>query len=550
MMMKNSFKKYQNYIVYGGFILVFLLLIILATHNQVDRALAGGGWNSTQIAIPFGGGGVAWYAVFIMTGLLFGGILAYLEFKRAQIDTNILWDGLLYAIPLAILGTRLWYVASDILKSVGEGRFSQNQFIVNPLLILGITNDGVQLAGLAIHGAIVTVVIFVYFFAKRKKISYWFVLDVVGPGFLIGQSMGRWGNFINRELKGPAIDSLSWLPRFISDRMDFGAGENGVNLIPQDAVYHHPVFLYESSWNILGLIIILVLRHKKIFKLGDIIAFYLVWYGIGRIPNEILRIMESTLGGEPLAVGGVSISILTSAALIVGGVLVFVLKRVYAKDLGYYVDYGKKAILFDLDGTLLDTHEMVSTNVQLTFKKFLPKVKLTDGDLNKFFGPTLEQSFSPYEKDPKKIKEMIKYFREQNVTGHEKGVKPFNNADIVLSTLKERGYLIGVVSSKTRHFVELGLEQNDLLKYVDVVIGHDDVINHKPNAEPVLKALEKLAVSKDKACYVGDHPNDIISAKSAGVVSIGVSHSVHYEDLLIEKPDYIIDDLDKMLEIY
>lgn len=544
--MKSSFEKYKNYLVYGGFALVFLLLVFFSTFNQVDRAIQGGGWNSTMTvgSLP-----IAWYAVFIMTGLIFGTILAYFEFKRADVNTEILWDGLMIFVIVGILGARLWYVFSDILKSLSEGTLSSNTFINNPLEIIGISPNGFQLAGLAIHGGIVFVFVGLIFFTRKKKISYWFLMDIVGPGFLIGQAMGRWGNFINRELKGPVISNLNWLPSFIRERMDFARGVNTVNT--GTPVYHHPVFLYESTWNLIGLIIILALRHKKKFKLGDIFAFYLVWYGVGRIPNEALRIMESSLGGEPLAVGGLSISIMTSIGLIIAGVLVFFLKRKYNKGLPYYDEYGKKAVLFDLDGTLLDTYDLIVRNTTETFAKFLPNLKLSDKELKAFFGPTLEESFSWYEKDPKKVTAMIKYYRERNRVNHEtNGPKAFNNATLALKTLKEHGYVLGVASSKKREFVELGLKQNDLLQYIDVVIGSDDVTKHKPDAEPLLKALAHLGVSKENAVYVGDHANDIIAARNAGMKSIGVSFSIHYDKLLEAQPDYVIDDLEKLLEIF
>ncbi|HHY96529.1 MAG TPA: prolipoprotein diacylglyceryl transferase, partial [Acholeplasma sp.] len=401
--MKNSYKKYEKYIIGLGMILFFMLLVFLATYNQFDRAKAAGTWRATYLAVNFGdGNGIAWYAIFIMTGVIYAVILGYLEFKRAKINPDILWDGLLYTLPLAIIGARLWYVFADILKSMSLGQLQNNAFIREPLLIFGITNQGLQLQGLAIHGAIVVTVVFLIFFTRWKKISYWYVLDVVGPGFMIGQAIGRWGNFINRELYGPVMNFYQWMPNFIRERMDFALGDTMVNT-SQPPEYHHPVFLYESSWNLIGLIVIISLRHKRIFKVGDIISFYLVWYGIGRIPVELLRILESGLSGEPLAVGGLSISILTSIGLILTGVAIFLLRRFYFKSKdGYYTDYGKEAILFDLDGTLLDTKEFIFEIVVETFKKYKPEVKLTEKDLLGFFGPTLEESFSKYEENKEK----------------------------------------------------------------------------------------------------------------------------------------------------
>lgn len=550
--MKNSYKKYEKYIIGLGMILFFMLLVFLATYNQFDRAKAAGTWRATYLAINFGdGNGIAWYAIFIMTGVIYAVILGYLEFKRAKINPDILWDGLLYTLPLAIIGARLWYVFADILKSMSLGQLQNNEFIRDPLLIFGITNQGLQLQGLAIHGAIVVTVVFLIFFTRWKKISYWYVLDVVGPGFMIGQAIGRWGNFINRELYGPVMNFYQWMPNFIRERMDFALGDTMVNT-SQPPVYHHPVFLYESSWNLIGLIVIISLRHKRIFKVGDIISFYLVWYGIGRIPVELLRISESGLSGEPLAVGGLSISILTSIGLILTGVAIFLLRRFYFKSKdGYYTDYGKEAILFDLDGTLLDTKEFIFEIVVETFKKYKPEVKLTEKDLLGFFGPTLEESFSKYEENKEKRDEMIRYFRKINdKKHHQQGPKAFPHAKETLIELKKRGYVLGVVSSKRSDFVKLGLNQNELLEYFDVIIGMEEVNQHKPHPEPILAAIDALGISKNNTTYIGDHPNDILAAKNAGVESIGVAWSSHYEDLLGQKPDAVIETLDNLLHLF
>ncbi|WP_264229745.1 prolipoprotein diacylglyceryl transferase [Acholeplasma laidlawii] len=509
--MMTTFKKYQGYIVYGGITLLFLLLILIATFGTAP-------YSGT--AFELGSFSVQWYAVFILSGIISASVLAYLELTRYHQDPNILWDGLLVFVPSAIIGARLWYVLFNLDKYNGD-----------ILRMLDVTEGG-----LAIHGAIIVVVLGLILFAKKKKIDYFFVLDMVGPGFLIGQIFGRWGNFMNLELYGPVIDNLNWLPPFIRDNMNIGGA------------FRHPTFLYESSWNLLGLILILVFRRKKQVKIGDIISFYLVWYGIGRIPTEILRMNSGV--PEPLMMFNIPTSIATSVGLIIAGLAIYLYRTLKVKNRIAYDDYGRKAVLFDLDGTLLDTIDLIYKNITATFKVHFPNKKLTDEELKAFVGPTLDESFGWYEKDNKKLQAMIKTYREINEVNHKVKVESFENALIVLKTLKEHDYLIGIVSSKIHKFVKLGLEQNDLMQYVDVIIGSDESPKHKPDPLPINMALERLNVSPSNAAYVGDHPNDILAAKAANVKSIGVGYSVHYEALLGAKPDVVVDNLEKLLYIF
>lgn len=227
-------------------------------------------------------------------------------------DTNILYDGLLFALPIAILGARIHYILF-------------NWSHVETFLDIFAVWKG----GLGIHGAVIATLIFLIFYSRKKKISFWFIVDIVVIGFLIGQIIGRWGNFMNQELYGPVIEQqwlINVLPGFIKDQM----------LI--NGFYRHPVFLYESLLNLVGLIIILVVRNKKILKVGEILSFYLIWYGIVRIPIETLRLQSGT--HEPLQLNGLSVSILISSAFIISGIVLFTIKRIKHKELPYYSEYN------------------------------------------------------------------------------------------------------------------------------------------------------------------------------------------------------------------
>lgn len=304
-------KNKQAIYLYGGALLAFMLLITIAVSSlngsPMDSSLD---QFDNRTALDLGFAQVAWYATFILTGIIIGGTLAYFEFKKLGWNTEILFDGLLYAVPLAIVGARLYYVIFDPTPNY-------NNFID----VINITEGG-----LAIHGAVITTLIFVIFFTKKKKISFWAMADIIAIGFLVGQIIGRWGNFMNGEAHGPAIQSqfiLNLLPNFIETNMTN----------PVTNITYHPTFFYEGLWNFLGLVGLLVTRRFKLFKVGDMIALYLIWYGLGR------GLIIEPLRQDPLYIFGLKANIVLSLVLFAGGgVLLLILKRVFIKDQKYYVE--------------------------------------------------------------------------------------------------------------------------------------------------------------------------------------------------------------------
>lgn len=314
MKMINIWQKYkQPILLYGGLFLGLMLLIVLAnvtqtTHPYQTTALHLGSIGSFELAIQ-------WYALFILYGISAGGILAYYEFKRLNIDTNILFDGLLLCVPLSIVGARLYYVIFDPYPNYDSF-----------MDVINITNGG-----LAIHGAVIVTIIALIFFTRYKKVSFWVVVDVLAVGFLVGQIAGRWGNFINAEAYGPAIADgsfmLKLLPGFIKEQMTMS-----------DGLIHHPTFLYEGAWNFVGLVFLLFARRQRWFKTGDLLGIYLIWYGLGR--GAIIEPLR-TLGedGDALMMFGLPTNILLSfGVLMLGGFLVIILKHYLIKDQPYYYD--------------------------------------------------------------------------------------------------------------------------------------------------------------------------------------------------------------------
>ncbi len=468
---------------------------------------------------------VRWYAIFILLGVVLAVIAGVREGKKIGIPSEYIYTGVCIVLPCAILGARLWWDLFNIDK-------------IHSFIDVFAIWDG----GLAIQGGVIAALITIYFYCRYRKFSFYRILDVVAPGFLIGQICGRWGNFCNHELYGPIVkhpDFLKSIPIL---------GEN----MFIDGAYRHPVFLYESLLNLVGLVIMLLFRRKfKKLESGDLIGGYLVWYGIVRIFTESLRMNSGV--NEPLMAGPIPMSILTSVIFILCGIAFLVAKRFigprtnYAKLMETIKENKYDTVLFDLDGTLLNTRELINRSFVHTFEHFRPDHVLTDEELDSFFGPSLRQTFSRYSTDEQEIEEMIQYYREFNVSSHDEMVTAFPGAKSLIRTLARKGYKLGVVSSKKTDLVEHGLEIFGMRDKIKVIIGEEDVKNPKPDPEGILEAMRIL--DSKKALYVGDGVGDIEAGKNAGIDTIGVLYSDRKEQILAAEPTYTIHSLDQILAI-
>lgn len=468
---------------------------------------------------------VRWYAIFILLGVVLAVIAGVREGKKIGIPSEYIYTGVCIVLPCAILGARLWWDLFNIDK-------------IHSFIDVFAIWDG----GLAIQGGVIAALITIYFYCRYRKFSFYRILDVVAPGFLIGQICGRWGNFCNHELYGPIVkhpDFLKSIPIL---------GEN----MFIDGAYRHPVFLYESLLNLVGLVLMLLFRRKfKKLESGDLIGGYLVWYGIVRIFTESLRMNSGV--NEPLMAGPIPMSILTSVIFILCGIAFLVAKRFigprtnYAKLMETIKENKYDTVLFDLDGTLLNTRELINRSFVHTFEHFRPDHVLTDEELDSFFGPSLRQTFSRYSTDEQEIEEMIQYYREFNVASHDEMVTAFPGAKSLIRTLARKGYKLGVVSSKKTDLVEHGLEIFGMRDKIKVIIGEEDVKNPKPDPEGILEAMRIL--DSKKALYVGDGVGDIEAGKNAGIDTIGVLYSDRKEQILAAEPTYTIHSLDQILAI-
>lgn len=213
--------------------------------------------DPNPVAFSIAGQPIYWYGIIIGCGFLLAVTYVLRQCRRANIEENAVLDFLLIVTPLSIVGARLYYVLWNL--SLYE-------------TLLDVIN--IRKGGLAIYGAIITAVVISFFYFKKKKIPLLSFLDIGVMGLFIGQAVGRWGNFINREAYGSLTD-LPW-------RMEiFSQYYNGRVMV-------HPTFLYESLWNVLGFLLLHFYSKKKKFN-GEIFLMYLGWYGLGRSMIEGLR---------------------------------------------------------------------------------------------------------------------------------------------------------------------------------------------------------------------------------------------------------------------
>lgn len=208
-----------------------------------------------------------------------------------------------------------------------------------------------------------------------------------------------------------------------------------------------------------------------------------------------------------------------------------------------------KTILFDLDGTLIQTPKIILDAFKQTFIKYFPDVVLEETELSNFLGQTLWKTFGAYSDDQQIIDAMVTYYRQISNEMIEMGVIAYPNAKQTIKYLKKQGCKIGIVTSKMKEVATYHLKLTDLYDDIDGIIGYEDVINHKPDPEPIYKALALFDAKKEETIYVGDHENDIKAAKKAGIESCAVTYSIRLKEMLFEQPEYVIDDLKNLEDL-
>ncbi|MCJ00534.1 prolipoprotein diacylglyceryl transferase [Listeria monocytogenes] len=262
------------------------------------------------VAIQIGSISVKWYGVIIASAVVIALLLALSEANKRKMDKEIIVDLLIWAIPISIISARIYYV-------IFEWDFYKN----NLGEIVKIWHGGIAIYG-ALIGAVLTAIIF----SRIKKISFWQLADVVAPSLIIAQAIGRWGNFMNQEAHGAEttrsfLESLH-LPDFIINQMYI------------DGAYYQPTFLYESLWNVIGFIVLLIIRRTKIRR-GELFLGYVIWYSFGRFFIEGMRT-------DSLMWGDFRVSQVLSLLLIVLSIGIIIYRRMKMNPPYYMEDkFGK-----------------------------------------------------------------------------------------------------------------------------------------------------------------------------------------------------------------
>jgi pyrophosphatase PpaX len=204
-------------------------------------------------------------------------------------------------------------------------------------------------------------------------------------------------------------------------------------------------------------------------------------------------------------------------------------------------------ILFDLDGTLIDTNELIISTYLHTLEKYFPG-KYTREDVLPFLGPTLHEVFEKM--DPDRVEEMVLDYRTFNLANHDALVKEFVGVMETIETLKEKGYKLAIVTTKREDVAFKGLRLMKLDPFFDVMIAYDHVKKVKPDPEPIFLALEKLGSKPEEALMVGDNFHDVLAGKNAGTKTAGVAWSIKGREYLAKyEPDFMLENMTDLLRI-
>lgn len=205
-------------------------------------------------------------------------------------------------------------------------------------------------------------------------------------------------------------------------------------------------------------------------------------------------------------------------------------------------------ILFDLDGTLLDTNDLIIGSFLHTLEQFFPEKRFSREDIIPHLGKTLADVMRAF--DEHRIEDMMRVYREHNFHSHDAMVQIFPHVQDVLSVLHEKGIKMGVVTTKQRNVVEMGLQLFDLTKYMSTIVTIQDVEQPKPHPEPVLKAMAEIGALAQSTLMVGDSSYDIEAGQRAGVDTAGVAWSLKGVAYLEQySPTYILNGMPDLLHI-
>ncbi len=247
---------------------------------------------------------IHFYGIIIMVGALLAAYLATFEARRRGENPEKVWDMLTWVLIGGVIGARVWHILTPTASLVEQG-ITAGYYLTHPLDAIATWNGGLGIPGAIIGGALA-----LFLFARHYHLNFPTWCDIVAPGLALGQAIGRWGNFFNQEVYGApcnlpwciTIDPQYRLPQF------------------RDLARYHPLFLYESLWNLANTVFLLWLgrRYSERLKSGDIFLIYLITYPVGRFFLEFLRLDPSQVG-----VLNINQSVMLASIVCAGAVLLW-----------------------------------------------------------------------------------------------------------------------------------------------------------------------------------------------------------------------------------
>lgn len=501
-----------------------------------------------KVAFTIGNFEVAWYAVIILLGAMLAVVVGYFGYaKKLGLDSDTVITGITIGVVVGILGGRLYYVL-----------FNYQNLEINNFIDVISPRGG----GMAIHGAIFAELIFLPIYCKVKKVDILVALEIVLPVIMLAQVVGRWGNFVNQEAFGSLVpfsgdivnNTLSaaqlaeqreflqklLIPDFIIDHM-YITSSNASGFVC--AGYYHPTFLYEGVANLIGYITYIILRKrvKKIY-VGDGLSFYLMWYGFVRFFIELIRTDPLTIGNT-----GIRIAVIISVLLFVAGLAIAVLRRVFKYRLVSCYDAlfkegatmmlekkekqeettvkkdknRKKVVIFDCDGTIVDTFILIEQVVIKTFEEILPEYNMTKEEAHTFFGPFLNDSFARYFDKQEDIDHAVEVYRRLCEELLPEYITTYDGIKEMLVSLKEKGYILTMVSNKISKVIYDGFNVCNINDYFEFVVGAEKLKKAKPDPDGIYQVMKHYDV--ENTVLIGDTFIDMETAKNANIHFIGVT---------------------------
>ncbi|MDW7674598.1 MAG: prolipoprotein diacylglyceryl transferase [Bacillota bacterium] len=236
------------------------------------------------IAFEIGPLAIRWYGILISTAILLGTILVLKEAERFKLNQDKILNLIIIVLPAAFVGARLWYVI-----------FNWSYYSAEPSQIIQVWNGG-----LAIHGGLIGGILAGYWYSRIAKFHFLQLADIFAPSIILGQAIGRWGNYFNQEAYGYETN-LPWAMYI-------------------DGAYRHPTFLYESLWNVGVFVFLLWLRRKKDILVGEVFLAYIALYSLGRLFIEGLRT-------DSLMIGPFRTAQLVSLTVIIVAIAIIIIRR-------------------------------------------------------------------------------------------------------------------------------------------------------------------------------------------------------------------------------